>query len=114
MPATRPAYLFIALGFALSANAAFALDAAPADEAELTKLELLGKRVFEDKTLSVPAGVSCASCHDPAHGFQGDNGSPHQGVARGSKPDSFGNRNTPTLMYATFAPPFAFVDEKDE
>lgn len=80
----------------------------------LTPLERLGERLFEDKTLSRPQGVACASCHDPAKAFQGDNGSTVPGVARGSTPDSVGNRNTPTIMYASFTPPFAFVAEKDE
>lgn len=114
----NPFGLLAFLVFLAPLHGAVALDAAPADAAPadegLTKIELLGKRVFEDKSLSVPAGVACASCHDPARGFQGDNGSPHPGVARGSKPDAFGARNTPSIMYGSFAPPFAFIDEKDE
>ncbi|WP_442754965.1 cytochrome-c peroxidase [Methylocystis sp. JAN1] len=101
----------------LSPSGAGALDAGPrqaADEAGLTQLERLGKRIFEDANLSRPAGVSCASCHDAAAAFQGVNGSPVPAVARGSKPDSLGKRNTPTIMYASFAPPFGFVDDKDE
>lgn len=96
--------------------AAQALDAihVDTDEAGLTAIERLGKRVFEDKSLSQPAGVACATCHDPAHAFQGANGSPFPAVARGSLPTSFGNRNTPTVMYASFSPPFSFIDEKDE
>lgn len=85
-----------------------------ADAGGLTPVELLGRRVFEDKNLSRPEGVSCASCHDPAKAFQGDNSSTVAGVARGSRPDSLGTRNTPSIMYATFTPPFAFVEEKDE
>lgn len=85
-----------------------------ANESALTPLELLGKRIFEDKTLSRPEGVSCASCHDPAKAFQGDNGSFVAGVARGSRPDAFGTRNTPTLMYSSYTPPFSFIDKKDE
>lgn len=83
------------------------------DEADLSPVELLGKRIFEDATLSRPAGVSCASCHDPAQAFQGNNGSPVAGVARGAPPGSLGKRNTPSIMYASFAPPFAFVDDRD-
>lgn len=83
------------------------------DEAELSPVELLGKRVFEDPTLSRPAGVSCASCHDPATAFQGNNGSPVAGVARGAPPGALGKRNTPSIMYASFAPSFAFVDDRD-
>lgn len=85
-----------------------------ADEVGLTPLERLGKRIFEDKSLSRPAGVSCASCHDAATAFQGVNGSPVPAVARGSLPASLGKRNTPTIMYASFSPPFGFVEERDE
>lgn len=84
------------------------------DERSLTPLELLGKRVFEDASLSRPAGVSCASCHDAAKAFQGNNGSDVPAVARGSLPTSLGKRNTPSIMYESFAPPFGFIDEKDE
>jgi cytochrome c peroxidase len=95
---------------------ASALDAAQpaAADAGLTPLERLGQRIFEDRSLSRPAGVSCASCHDAATAFQGVNGSPIPAVARGSLPTSFGKRNTPTIMYASFAPPFGFIDDKDE
>jgi cytochrome c peroxidase len=95
---------------------ASALDAAQpvAADAGLTPLERLGQRIFEDRSLSSPAGVSCASCHDAATAFQGVNGSPIPAVARGSLPTSFGKRNTPTIMYASFSPPFGFIDDKDE
>lgn len=83
------------------------------DEGDLSPIELLGKRIFEDPTLSRPAGVSCASCHDPATAFQGNNGSPVPGIARGAPPGALGKRNTPSIMYASFAPPFAFVDDRD-
>jgi len=49
-----------------------------------------------------------------ATAFQGANGSPIPAVARGSLPQSLGRRNTPTIMYASFAPPFGFIDDKDE
>lgn len=106
----------LALLATLVASSAFALDApeSAGDEAGLTPLERLGKRIFEDKTLSRPEGVACASCHDAATAFQGSNGSPVPAVARGSLPQSLGRRNTPTVMYASFAPPFGFIDDKDE
>jgi len=84
------------------------------DERSLAPLELLGKRVFGDASLSRPAGVSCASCHDAQKAFQGNNGSSVPAVARGSLPTSLGKRNTPSIMYESFAPPFGFIDEKDE
>jgi len=105
--------VFSLLGAALCAQAAPSGAAAP-DERGLSPLELLGKRVFEDVNLSSPAGVSCASCHDAAKAFQGNNGSSAPAVARGSLPTSLGKRNTPSIMYASFAPPFDFIDDKDE
>ncbi|HEY1532387.1 MAG TPA: cytochrome c peroxidase, partial [Polyangiaceae bacterium] len=45
----------------------------------------LGRKIFFDPALSEPAGTSCATCHDPAHGYAGNNGS-EIGVARGSAP----------------------------
>lgn len=79
------------------------------DEAALTPLELLGKRVFEDPKLSRPAGVSCASCHDPEQAFAGNHGSRIGAVALGSRPDQFGDRNVPTIMYASLGPAFHLV-----
>ncbi|MBM3564132.1 MAG: c-type cytochrome [Alphaproteobacteria bacterium] len=98
---------------ALCAQATPSAVAAP-DERGLTPLELLGKRVFEDANLSRPAGVSCASCHDATKAFQGNNGSSAPAVSRGSLPTSLGKRNTPSIMYESFAPSFGFIDDKDE
>ena len=84
------------------------------DEAALTPVQLLGKRLFEDTALSEPRGQSCASCHDARHAFSGNNGSRIAAVALGSRPETFGNRNVPTAMYASFSPAFGFVAEADE
>lgn len=81
----------------------------PADEAGLTRVEVLGKRLFFDASLSVPPGQSCASCHDPALAFSGNNGAT-AGVAFGADGHSLGLRNTPTAMYARFAPAFGMED----
>lgn len=85
----------------------------PMDEADLTPVERLGKHIFEDKTLSRPAGVACASCHDPARAYQGNNGSSVAALARGAQRGALGKRNTPSIMYDSFAPPFGFVDDRD-
>ena len=84
------------------------------DEKALSDLQLLGKRVFEDKNLSEPRGMSCASCHAPAHAFQGDNGSLIPGIAAGSTPDKLGRRKTPTIMYKTYSPAFGFYKDIDD
>jgi cytochrome c peroxidase len=72
----------------------------------------LGRTIFFDASLSDPPGTSCASCHDPAHGFAGNHGSV-VGVARGSRADHFARRNTPSVLYLRFVPRFHFHWEED-
>ena len=83
-------------------------------ESELSAQQLLGKRLFEDRTLSEPRGMSCASCHEPKDAFQGNNGSRIRAIAKGSRDNQTGTRNVPTLVYASFAPAFHFSKEKNE
>jgi len=80
--------------------------AVPADEAKLSRLELIGKRIFFDTTLSNPAGQACGSCHDPAGAFSGNFGST-VGVPFAADGTTLGLRNTPTAMYASFTPAFS-------
>jgi cytochrome c peroxidase len=75
------------------------------DEKSLSLQERLGLKLFFDTRLSEPAGQSCASCHDPAKAFTGNNGTAI-GVALGSRPGTFGTRDTPTAMYLATAPRF--------
>ena len=70
-----------------------------------------GRRLFFDPQLSEPPGTSCASCHDPARAFSGDNGS-GTAVARGSRPGERGTRNSPSLMYLASAPPFGWREKE--
>jgi cytochrome c peroxidase len=79
----------------------------------LTAREKLGQSIFLDTNLSNPPGTSCASCHDPERAFSGNNGSV-TGVAGGSRPGHFGRRNTPSVMYLKFVPPFHFALEDDD
>jgi cytochrome c peroxidase len=84
------------------------------DEKGLTDLQLLGKRIFEDTSLSEPRGMSCESCHDPRHAFQGNNGSSVAAVALGSRAGHFGARKVPTIMYKTYSPAFGFYKDVDD
>jgi len=81
---------------------------AGADEAGLSQVELVGKRVFFDTTLSNPPGQSCGSCHDPAAGFSGNFGGT-AGVPLAADRLTPGLRNTPTASYARFTPAFTLV-----
>jgi cytochrome c peroxidase len=85
---------------------------APAPAAHASALADLGRTVFFDTNLSEPAGTSCASCHDPAHAFAGENGSA-LGVARGSRPGHFARRATPSVLYLGLVRPFHFHWEED-
>lgn len=79
----------------------------------LTPREKVGQAIFLDAALSDPPGTSCASCHDPARAFSGNNGS-QSGVARGSRPGHFARRNAPSVMYMKYVPPFHFALEDDD
>ncbi len=96
-----------AIGVAGCTNdSARAADAA--DDAGLSRLELIGKRLFFDTTLSNPPGQSCGSCHEPASGFSGNFGSV-EGVPRAADGVTLGLRNTPTATYARFTPAFTLT-----
>ncbi len=60
----------------------------------------LGRRVFFDPILSADGKVSCASCHDPKHGFAGSERYP---VGVGGK---LGHRNAPSLFNRAYGRAF--------
>jgi cytochrome c peroxidase len=86
----------------ISAFSAIAPGAAADSSSQDAKLEA-GRLLFFDRQLSEPPGTACASCHDPARAFSGDNGS-GSAVPRGSRPGMLGTRNAPTVMYLATSP----------
>ncbi len=72
----------------------------------LSPLELLGKRLFFDHSLSNPPGQSCADCHDPAVGWTGPDSDINAAgaVLPGAIHTRFGNRKPPTAAYAGYTP----------
>ena len=74
----------------------------------------LGRMMFSDVSLSASGSMSCASCHDPAHGFAPANALPVQ--LGGPHMDQPGLRNVPALTYIQASPAFAehFFDNEDE
>jgi cytochrome c peroxidase len=72
----------------------------------------LGRQIFFDPSLSEPAGTSCGSCHDPAHGYAGNHGS-KLGTALGSRPGHYAARNTPSVLYLKYLRRFHFHWEED-
>lgn len=93
---------------------ALATSGSAEEAADLLEARRLGRLVFEDKALSEPAGVACASCHDPEHAFHGTNGSTVPGIAAGSRPGTFGKRNVPSIMYLAYSPRFGFRKDPDK
>ena len=69
-------------------------------------LTALGRKLFNDASLSASGQLACSSCHDPAHAF----GPPDAAPVRtgGARLDQPGTRAVPSLTYGQFAP---FFDE---
>ena len=68
-------------------------------------LTALGRALFSDRTLSASGGMSCASCHDPAHAYGPAN---HLAVQLGGPDGTLsGLRAVPSLKYHQTIPPFS-------
>ncbi len=99
--------------YSLVAVAVLACVTACAKDARLSKKELLGKKLFYDTNLSLPAGQSCAACHDRPGGWAG----PDQEVNRttvvypGAQAPRFGNRRAPSASYTGFNPKLSLVKD---
>jgi cytochrome c peroxidase len=98
----------VAFVLCLAAGAAYSAFSPFSAVPRQSKIELLGELIFNDTNLSEPPGLSCAKCHDPRLQGQSRNGSVHAAVAKGSRDGVFGNRNVPSILYASFIPPLAF------
>ena len=77
--------------------------------------EKLGKSLFFDANLSLERKTSCATCHDPEHGFVDARFSKKEidqtifvngALSVGDDEVSLGGRNAPTASYAMFSPDF--------
>ena len=102
--------LAVSIG-ALTACGGGSSAAEPAPPA-LSKLAMAGKALFFDASLSASGVQSCATCHVPARAFTADPATDH-GLPvplGGPRMDQTGFRNAPSLMYASFTPPFSMAD----
>lgn len=69
----------------------------------------LGQAMFFDKSLSHNKTQSCATCHMPAAAFADLRpNNMDKMVSQGDDATKFGNRNTPTALYAKYSPNFHF------
>jgi cytochrome c peroxidase len=71
----------------------------PSDNPTTPAKVALGRKLFFDKRLSADNSISCASCHDPNHGF-----SEPRAVSIGVR-GVLGERNTNTLLNIAFTSP---------
>ena len=103
MPAMPPMLRVMLCSFILFASHA-SLGAPPSEQA----LTELGRALFFDANLSATRTQSCATCHDPAHGFidRRDNGV-SGAVSLGSDGRARGDRNAPSAAYAALVPPLS-------
>ncbi len=97
-------WLYIAV-FTLFAGSVMSATA----DAGLSDKELLGKKIFFDKTLSSPSGQACAACHAPEVGWTGPdaNINAHGAVYEGAVKGKFGDRKPPSAAYGGDSPVFS-------
>jgi cytochrome c peroxidase len=86
----------------------------PASAQGLGRAEMLGKRLFFDRRLSVNGNQSCADCHAAEAGTTGPTPAVNAtgGVYQGSVPGRFGDRKPPASAYAGDSP-VLFFDEAE-
>ena len=84
--------------------------------------EKLGEALFFDANLSLTRNTSCATCHNPEHGFidarfreadTDQNLFIHGAFSVGDDGVSLGGRNTPTATYAMFSPTFSKMENEN-
>jgi cytochrome c peroxidase len=82
-----------------------------AEDSSVNDKAELGLMLFFDVNLSKNRTQSCATCHNPAHGFIDNRLNDLDGmVSLGDDGHSFGDRNAPTAAYASFIPPLTRND----
>ncbi|TCJ98339.1 cytochrome c peroxidase [Volucribacter psittacicida] len=76
---------------------------------------LLGQILFFDTTLSWHGNQNCATCHNADTAFVDlrDN-SAQRMVSLGDDLQSFGTRNTPTMLYAKYSPEFHYDEQNQQ
>lgn len=108
-----PVFLFIC-SFLPSAVVALEKEARTVPQSGIDKA-LLGQILFFDTALSFNGSQSCATCHKPDDAFVDlRENSIDKMVSQGADPNKFGKRNTPTMLYAKYAPEFHYDEKLDD
>jgi len=85
------------------------------EKEKMNKEIALGQKLFFDTILSKNNTQSCATCHNPSHGFTDDRDNGVSGAGSlGDDLKSIGDRNAPTASYAMFSPEFHYNAKKGE
>jgi len=80
--------------------------------AALSPAARVGKALFFDRSLSASGRMSCATCHDPAHGYGPPNALAVQ--PGGATLRDSGTRAVPSLRYTEYTPPYSdLLDNPD-
>ena len=75
----------------------------------LSPIAALGERLFRDESLSASGKLSCQTCHEPEFAHAAPT---RELVSMGGPTmDLAGIRNSPSIRYASFTPPFGFDKE---
>ena len=72
----------------------------------LSQIAALGERLFRDESLSASGRLSCRTCHEPEFAHAAPPGDVVS--SGGPRMDLPGIRNSPSISYASFTPPFGF------
>ncbi len=89
----------LVVGMIFGGSVVSAADIGPLPLLKINKVKAeLGKRLFFDKRISGDVGISCATCHDPKHGFS------HKDALSPGYPGNKHFRNSPTLINTAHKP----------
>ncbi len=108
----RAAYALLAVAALAGCGGGASTNTVPAATETLSPAAVAGKALFADSSLSASGRQSCATCHVAARAFTADPVTDH-GLPvplGGINMDQTGFRNTPSLAYASFTPPFSLDD----
>jgi cytochrome c peroxidase len=102
--------LAAAAGFAACSRAAPSAGVAQSPSTPgLSPVAALGEQLFRDESLSVSGRQSCQTCHLPEFAHAA---APGDVVSMGGPDmDQAGDRNSPSIRYASFTPPFGYDEE---
>jgi len=100
-------YLYI-VGLLITSSSCIAVEEKSLDLAEL------GQALFFDTNLSLTRNQACSSCHDPGAAFSDNRPNDVEGaVSIGDDDRSLGDRNSPSIAYASQIPEFHVNSDGD-